>query len=179
MRNMKAVYMVGTDANAPRLEFAEAVSGASELLNFDGRPRADVWPKPAPQVRAESLPESLHVFFRFAPGALVVREDVLGVCEDFKWVSCEGSEPLLIRQGEIRFEVINIVDFLSPPRPGTPGAPPCPVDSHYKALFRIRGRPERQLFCVSGVGNPMNEFKGVYDEYGFTGLRFTEIWRGE
>jgi hypothetical protein len=32
---------------------------------------------------------------------------------------------------------------------------------------------------VSGVGNSMSEFKGVYDHYGFTGLRFTEIWRGD
>lgn len=178
---MKTVYLIETDSSAPRLQLQSSALDPADLLTFDGRSKKDMWPKPAAEVRvAAVLPESPYVFYQFAPGALVIREDVLTECEDFYWVSRESNESLLLRHGATAFEVINIIDFLSPPSlEEARGEPPCPVDKYYTALFRIKGRPPEQLFCVSGVDNPLNEFKGVYDHHGFTGLRFTEIWSGD
>jgi hypothetical protein len=178
MTGVKTVYRVDTDLDAPRLELEDSESLPPELLTLDGQPKADVWPNPVPRIRTESLPGSLFVFFRFATGVFVVREDVLPACEDFYWVCREGNELLSLKGGVISFAVVNPIEFLAPPEP-TPGGSPCPVDRHYSALFRIEGKPSHEIFCVSGVGNPMNEFKGVYEQYGFTGLRFTEIWRGQ
>ena len=56
---------------------------------------------------------------------------------------------------------------------------PCIVHEFYAPIFRIAGQNPTDLFCVSGLTNPLNEFKGVYEAFGFSGLKFTEIWRSE
>jgi hypothetical protein len=177
---MKSVWQLETEASAPRLEIVSSAIDVAELCMFDGQEKWRIWPKdPPPEVRASRELESAYVFYSFAPGVLAVRSDVFTACEDFHWVTRDGCERLPLKAGTMWFEVIHPVVFL--PGPGRDAdSPPCAVDGYYAALFRIEGRPADELFCVSGVtGVPLNEFKPVYEEYGFTGLRFTEIWRGE
>ncbi len=173
---MKAVYRIETETDAPRLTLVEPTPELEGLLHFNGRPKLDLWPtEPPPDVRVGEMPESPYMFYFLAPGALVVRQDVLETCEDFYWVTQDGCEPLPLRSGDVRFEVIHPVNIL----PSGRGGPPCPIDRYCSALFRIEGFAE-QVFCAEGVsGVPLNEFKQVYEEFGFSGLRFIEIWRGE
>ena len=172
---MSTVFLVETDPTAPSLEL---VNPHPALTRFEGDRKPGFSPTKPLEVRASAIPENPFAFFRFAPGAHVVREDAMQLCEDFYWVAIQGTEPLSLQCGDVEFFIINIVDWVSAPQPGVPGAPPCPVDTHYKALLRIEGTAPGSLYCVSGLGTPMNEFKGVYDRYGFSGLRFTPIWQG-
>jgi hypothetical protein len=118
------------------------------------------------------------MFYSFAPGALVVRVEVIQNCEDFYYMSRDGTESSELRCGDVSFEVINVVDFLPPPAPEAGCDAPCLVDRYYSALFRMKARSS-EIFCIQGVTSPdMNEFKQVYDHYGFKGLNFHEIWTG-
>lgn len=170
------MYLVETDELAPALKLVRPEAVDPTLLTFDGSPKRDRWPtKPPPEVKPTALPDSPYVFYRFAPGALVVRADALD-CDDFYYVTRDGNEPLPLRCGDVWFEVINIVDSIGPP---DEGSAPCAVDQYYAALFRLEGRAGSEVFCVRGVNHPANEFKSVYETHGFTGLRFVEIWSGE
>lgn len=171
----KSVYLVKTDESAPALALSRPGTMDGSRLAFDGHRKRDWWPtKPPPEVTAEVIPASPYVFYRFAPGALVVREDAFD-CDDFYYLTRDGNEPLPLKCGDVWFEVINIVDTIGPPGEGSA---PCAVDQYYSALFRLEGRGA-EVFCVSGVSHPANEFKSVYESYGFTGLSFVEVWRGE
>jgi len=46
-----------------------------------------------------------------------------------------------------------------------------------QGLFRIEGRDPREVFCATGIDHPGDEFKHIYDDNGFRGLVFEEIWR--
>jgi hypothetical protein len=177
---MKVVYQLTTDASAPSVEIVGGMGSLDALLTFDGQEKWRAWPKePPPEVRIDRAQDSPFVFYRLAPGALVVRSDVFTTCEDFHWVTRDGCERLPLKAGATWLEVIHPVVVL-PVRVGGVNGPPCDVDGYHSALFRIEGRPTEHLFCVSGVsGVPLDDFKSVYDEYGFTGLHFSEIWRGE
>src|SRR5258706_6053717 len=178
---MKTVYKIGYSITAPRLRAVGSEDHPPSFLRFNGESKLIVWPKEGLQVAGESRFDNIFAFYNLAPGVLVYRDDLLVKCEEVFWLSREGTERLPLRCGSVSLEVANVVDFLSPESGGArTGRPPCPVDKHYKAIIRIRGQSETDLFCVSGVaGIELNEFKGVYDYFGFKGLTFTQIWRGE
>jgi hypothetical protein len=178
---MRIVYRIGYAKTAPRLRVINSPAVTPELLDFNGESKRSTWPMKGGLLVEADATLDIRTFYFLAPGALVYRDSLLVKFEDFYWVSREGAEVLPLRCGDVSFEAVNIVDFLKPPHePNQPNLPPCPVDKHYSAVFRIAGRPKTDLFCVSGVaGVDLNEFKGVYDHCGFEGLTFTEIWRGE
>lgn len=41
-------------------------------------------------------------------------------------------------------------------------------------LFRVSGKPPDQIFCLEGTAVPGDEFKSIYDKFGFRGLVFHE-----
>jgi hypothetical protein len=116
------------------------------------------------------------VFWRLAPGVLVLGEEALLQCDDLYYSTVGGIELLSLRDGARVFKALNAVEFL--PRPSS-GAAPCLVDRHYMAVFCIEGQPETDIFTVSGHLTALSEFKSIYDHYGFQGLHFEPIWTGQ
>lgn len=175
---MAYVYRIEYAPEAPRLEPLEASS--MELLVFDGRRKAAAWPAGGLKVGEVRPNESLFQFYYLAPGVLAYPEELVGACEDFYWVATQNIEPLRVVSGSILFSLLNIIEFMEPLLPGEPGyeqGAPCNVVEFYAPIIRIRRRDPTELYCVSGVTNPMNEFKAVYERYGFKGLEFREIWK--
>jgi hypothetical protein len=177
---MKAVYLVKADTAAPRLELATPDRDTAVLSKFVGQDKSQIWPTTRLQLRAVPLAEHVLTFYDLAPGALAFRDAAFQACESFYWLARDYNEFLDAQCGDIPFCVLNPQNLLPPPDDVSgPNPPPCVVDRYYSAIFRIDGRPEDQIFCIEGVTRPLNEFKSVYDFHGFTGLTFTEIWRGE
>ena len=113
---------------------------------------------------------------------MIYREDVIEVCDHFYWIATQNIEPLHLVSGKVVFNLMNIIDFMDPLRPGEPGyesGAPCRVDSFYAPIIKMKGRSPSDLYSVSGLTNPMNEFKAVYDHFGFKGLTFNEVWSGK
>jgi len=177
---MVCVYQIGCAPEAPGLEVL--TSQDAKLLVFDGQQKAAKWPLGGLEVKPTGPEKDVFWFYRLAPGVLVYREDVIAACDDFYWIATQNIEPLQARCGDVLFNVINIVDFMDPLRPGEPGydvGAPCNVSSFYTPILKIKGRPPTDLYCISGLTNPMNEFKAVYEHHGFKGLTFRVMWTGQ
>jgi|GEM_PF-6772292 len=84
-----------------------------------------------------------------------------------------GYERLSMQADGVQFSAINFVDFLPL---SVDGKAPCPVDRFIAPVFRLQSRNPTELFCISGFEVPFDEFKPVYDHFGFEGLTFEEIW---
>jgi hypothetical protein len=179
-RPMVCVYQIHSTPEAPRLEVLDETD--AQLLVFDGQRKSAKWPPRGLKVKTSAPPADLFQFYQLAPGVLVYPEQVIEACGDFYWVATQNIEPLhAVSHGAV-FNLINIVDFMDPLEPGVPGydvGAPCNVASFYAPIIKIKGRPPTDMYCISGLGNPKNEFKPVYERYGFKGLVFQTVWQGE
>lgn len=174
---MVCVHQIEFAPGTPRLEVLNPQD--AKLLVFDGERKAERWPSGGLAVKRTKLEDDLFQFYQLAPGALAYREELIAACDDFYWIASQHSELLQVRCGEAILNVINIIAFMEPLQRDELGyetGTPCNVISFYAPIFKIRGRPPMDLYCLSGLTNPMNEFKPVYDHYKFKGLTFPSIW---
>jgi hypothetical protein len=170
---MIQVFQVHTAATAPSLELA--FPGADFApVRFDGTPRAQVSIDRAVSGRVVSLRGGSKQFYSVGLGAFAIPEAAWIECEKMYYCCSMGSELIAVETPLGDFRVINPLGFL--PKPDVNDAP-CPIDRFYAPLFRITGRDPTDVCCVSGLGPQGDQFKSVYDRFGFTGLEFTEIWR--
>lgn len=83
-------------------------------------------------------------------------------------------ELLSVEADEVDLRIIN-------PRQILPASedPNFLCDMRYvNSLFRIQGKLS-EVFCFEGLAVADNEFKHCYEKFGFSGLVFEEVWRGE
>src|SRR4030095_10555334 len=171
---MIQVFRVSSAATAPflKIDFPGLDSAA---VRFDGTPVAGLSPKRAFLGKVDPPPPDNKQFYSVGLGAFAIPEGVWIECEKMYYCCSMGSELLAIETSSGDFRVVNPVDFLEKPNTGDA---PCPIDRFYTPLFRIKGRDPTDVFCVSGLGTPGDQFKNLYDQFAFAGLEFTEIWRG-
>src|SRR5260221_60203 len=97
---MKTVYKIGYSITAPRLRAVGSEDHPPSFLRFNGESKLIVWPKEGLQVAGESRFDNIFAFYNLAPGVLVYRDDLLVKCEEFFWLSREGTERLPLRCGK-------------------------------------------------------------------------------
>jgi hypothetical protein len=168
------VYRVQAASGAPRLAVRDPDQFGRDFLVFDGSPKTP-HSSAAPFQVIEEHCANPRQFYHLAPGVLVGDGDAMFECAEM-YHATSGNERLAMQGEHKSFMAINPLDFAPPAtRPG----PPCAVDRFYASLFRLRSAPAVELFCVTGFEVPMDEFKNVYDSFGFSGLEFELIWEGE
>jgi hypothetical protein len=171
---MIQVFQIRTDPRAPRLRVDDAMPYAAAFARFDGDEKGHLSPRASFRVTAAEGAFDERQFHHLAPGVLAGPEEGLNGCEDMYWAT-GGNERLALVAGDRPFVAINPLYFLDAP---ADGSSPCLVDRFYGPIFRIAGRDPTELFCAAGLAVPGDEFKHVYDQHGFRGLTFEEIWRG-
>ena len=95
---------------------------------------------------------------------------------DMYYVITENDVELLsVEANGIDLRIINPRQVLSSSRD-----PSSFCDLRYvNSLFRVEGRSLREVYCFEGMVVAANEFKHCYEEFGFSGLKFEEVWRGD
>jgi len=173
---MKKIYRILSAPDAPLLEILENQPYAHLFTEFLGESLIGALPDELLVGRLSNHRE-WNQFYRIAPGGLAVSEEAWEKCMNMYYVitGMNNIELVSIRTVEANMRVIIPRDVL----PATADAS-LPCDLKYaSSLFRIAGRPKTELFCLEGTEVPGDEFKYVYDKFGFEGLIFEEIWRGE
>lgn len=171
---MIQIFRITTSPNAPRLSLRSPTQYDDRFMIFDGSGKAAYSPRATFDVVEEPC-LNVRQFYLFAPGVLVCDWEAMSQC-DHMYYAAEGTERLAMRGMHKSFSAINSLDALPKPASGTS---PCIVDQFNASIFRIEGAPATDVYCVSGFEIPMDEFKNVYDAYGFSGLIFEEVWSGE
>ncbi|TDU71180.1 hypothetical protein EI77_02302 [Prosthecobacter fusiformis] len=92
------------------------------------------------------------------------------------YVLSMGNELLAAGDSEFYFRIINPLDFA--PASDDPNHS-FDLDTFNSPIFRLRDRESTDLFCLSGTEVPGDEFKHNYEQFGFTGLSFEEVWSSE
>lgn len=169
---MITVFKIAVDQSAPTLSMEPATADVCGL--FDGRGKADLFFERPLRASLDDHPARSRQFCALAPGVLVVPELAWVDADEMYYCCSLGSELLAIETPHGYFVGVNPLEIL--PR-AKEGDAPCLVDQFYAPVFRILGREPTDLFCVEGLG--ADDFKRIYDESGFRGLVFEEIWRGE
>ena len=144
-------------------------------MRFDGSPKAHLCPEGPFSVVAES--GQPKAFYNLAPGVLALAEEDWAACEEMYYVTSGGNEVLALTSGTRRFRAINPTASL-PPLPATGQV--YPPEGYRMPLFRIRDRNPLEVYCVGeGAGVGGDDFKRIYDDHGFMGLIFHDVWRAD
>jgi hypothetical protein len=169
---MLTVLRISVAPSAPKLSLDPDV--ALRCGPFDGTSKAALFPDEMLSAKVEDPAVGERQFVSMAPGVLVLSEKAWAGANDMYYCCTMSGELLAIKTQHGHFQAINPVD---PVPQATGGDAPCDVSQFYAPIFRIAGRDPTHLFCVEGLG--ADQFKLIYEELGFTGLVFEEIWRGE
>jgi len=181
------VYKVECDVN--RFQSFVAEDGnvwATGALTFDGSPKADTWR----QVKMRILEPNLIAgdFIRVASGAFAVRDRAVEV---IRTVAERSGELLPLDYRGERFWVINSVgafDLLDHDAVewvyGKSTGKPIGVKKYAfspsimveRPLFKLPHSARGFIFTTEGLMAPEDEFKGVVEAAGLTGLLFKEVW---
>lgn len=166
---MKKIYKIVPDPSAPELVLE---NGVAEKLA--GESVARLSPDKPFVGHVERLSDWTQ-FYRVGTNAFAVSEEAWN-CEDMYYNIAENNVELLaVKAGSAYFIVIYPMQFLPP---SEDPSQICDL-TYVNALFRIQSRPPQEVFCFEGMANPDNEFKHTYEKFGFTGLIFEEVWRGD
>lgn len=159
----------------------------SEMLNFDGTPKADKWEAPAvyilkPKLKAGNFPDL------FSKAVIVVDEVALELLRDL----LEMSGDLLPFSHEDKlYHVVNVTECINvldthrtrwryeKCRP--------PIDRYVfhrkrltqSPLFKIPETCKSEILTCEGIDDPEHEFKGRVEQFGLKGLVFEELWSSE
>ena len=168
---MIQIFQITTVPGAPRLRLARPDSYGPRFLRFDGEEKGAYSPHQEFDVVADPC-EGVYQFYDFAPGVLA--GPVEGLCEcSHMLYATGGNERLALLADGVPFTAINPIDFF----PALEDGPVPWPEGFFAPVFRLRDQDPLDLFCVSGLVHPMDDFKKVYDHYEFKGLRFEEFWR--
>lgn len=168
---MIQVFRIINAPDAPRLRLADPLAFGPSFMRFDGEEKGRYSPDRAFDVVPDPCGGD-HQFYNFAPGVLAGPVAGLCECSDMLYAT-GGAERLSLLAGTVPFTAINPLD----PLPALEAGPVPFSGAYFMPVFRLRGQNPSDLFCISGVATPMDEFKNVYDHHGFSGLIFEEVWR--
>jgi hypothetical protein len=172
---MLSVFRIHADLASPRVRLpSEHVDALLRVI--DQAARGQKLDAPFETLVAEvDRPPRHREFCYLAPGTLTIRdadlEDDSGLTAMYYalwWNSVRI---------DLRTSIGNLACFV----PSTTVTPEPAFDSPFaitalpSAVFRIRGQPSQQLFCVSGTARSGDEFERAYAE-GFAGLRLEAVW---
>lgn len=181
------VYKVECDTNRFQSLVAEDEAvWSTDTLTFDGSPKEDGWS----QVKMRILEPNLIAgdFVRVASGAFAVRDRAV---ETIRTVAERSGELLPLDCGRERFWVINVVgafDLLDHDAVewvyGKSTGKPIRIKKYAFArsmmverpLFKLPQTARAQILTTGAMMDPEDEFKGVVESAGLTGLRFHELW---
>lgn len=170
---MKRLFRIRVEASAPKLKIDPTAPYAAEFEIFDGSRKAQISPKSSFPIIDEPRYPWQQVL-GIAPGAFVLSEEAWEKCEDMYYVLESGNELLAAKNATSYYRIINPLDFAPP---SDDPIFPFNLNSFNAPVFRLKNRNPAELFCLSGSETPGNEFKYTYENFGFTGLSFEEVWR--
>lgn len=168
---MIQLFRITNDPDAPRLRLANPSLYKDSFMRFEGEQKGPYSPDRAFDVIADPC-ENVLQFYNSAPGVLAGPVDGLCECSDMLYAT-GGTERLMLEAGDVPFTAINPIDPFPPLQMGSVPFP----KGWFAPVFRIQDQNPLDLICISDAVVPMDEFKNVYDHYGFKGLMFEEIWR--
>lgn len=159
----------------PTSAVRDEASYASEFSIFDGAPRARLSINKEFAARPDSVCPWQQIY-AVAPGCFALSEEAWEECEVMYYVLSMGRELLAAGDAEYFFRIYNSLEFAPP---SDDSARPFDLGSFYAPIFRLRGRDPTELYCLSGTQVPGDEFKFCYDQFGFRGFVFEEVWSSE
>ena len=171
---MPIVYKISENEDSQPIKLRSGCSWSGEMSVFDGGLKSQLSPQ-TPFALENCQPVRWNQFCKLAPGCLVMPEDVLDECADMFYALSLGSELLSLGCPDGRgFKLVNPTTSFPQARVSS-----APFDFHrfFAPVFRLLHYPATDLFCISGSSLSGDDFKKIYDENGFTGLGFEEIWR--
>ncbi len=167
---MKKIYRIVPDPAAPAVDLD---SDTVERLN--GESLIHLSPGESFSGLVSEIKE-WNQFYRIGSNAFALSERAWENCMEMYYVVIENDVELLsVVAGGVDFRVINPRQMM--PR-SEHAAQICDM-TYINSLFRIQDRPSQEVFCFEGLAVKGNEFKFCYEQFGFLGLIFEEIWSGE
>jgi hypothetical protein len=169
---MKRVFRIAVSDSAPRVEFSPDEPYYEGLRELNGKSISGL--VPADDAFRGTLTEhgEWNQFYNVAPGAFAVSEEAWDRCMDLYYLLEYGDiEIPWIVTRECALRLVNPLQVLPSISSSTLG--------QANKIFRIGERPTSELFCLEGTSVHADEFKYIYDHFGFQGLEFTEIWHEE
>lgn len=172
---MKRLFRIRVSDDAPQLVIDPEAPYASEFTTLDGSSKVLLSTNKSFIAKPNSNYPWQQVY-AVAPGCFALSEEAWEECEDIYYLLTLGNELLSAGDSQFAFRIINPTSFAPPP---TDANHPFDLDNFSAPIFRLRNHEPTHLFCLSGTEAPCNEFKHCYDQFGFTGLNFEEVWSGE
>lgn len=174
-RQMKRVFQIQVSSDAPQLFVTEPTEHVKAFEELRGESMIHLSPtKPFRGKLSEA--RDWNQFYRVAPGGFAISEEAWKRCMDMYYVVTNNNVELLsvVTEEGLDMRIIHPRQFLEPS-----SDPNRPCDLRYaNQLFRIRGQPVTNLFCIEGTEVSGDEFRFTYDKFGFRGLEFREIRSG-
>lgn len=168
------IYRVRVDPEAPAVTILSPEAGV-----FDGAEKNPLSPADGFIGELGSPPAVAKQFYRVLPepdGVFALSSEGVVECDDMYYCLTSYTERLPIWTEHTVFEALNAPHRIDPPK-GRGGQ--WRAHEIAPGLFRIEGRDPRHVFCATGIEVAGNEFKHIYDEHGFRGLVFEEVWRSD
>jgi hypothetical protein len=167
------LFRITVARDAPQLKVRGAASIMTGLEQFAGDAKRLLSPEASFKGVLDRKGD-WQQFYHLAPGTLVLSEEAWEECTAMYYVCSMGNTELLsIETTEADFRAINPLHFA--PLPRSPDEP-FDLDHFYAPLFRMRKRQATDLYCLEGTTVEGDEFKHVYDKFGFRGLNFECVW---
>jgi hypothetical protein len=166
------IYRVRVDPEAPAVTILSPEAGV-----FDGAEKTPLSPADGFIGELGSPPAVAKQFYRVLPepdGIFALSSEGVVECDDMYYCLTYYTERLPIWTEHTVLEALNAPHRIEPPK-GRGGQ--WRAHEIAQGLFRIEGRDPRHVFCASGIEAAGDEFKHIYDEHGFRGLIFEEVWR--
>lgn len=181
------IYRVRPDVGYQYFMLEDTKLGLTEMLNFDGRPKANEWVAPAvyilePKLTRGDFPDL------WAKAVIVVDEVAL---ESLRGLLEMSGELLPLPHEDKLYYVVNVTGCFNI------------LDEHHShwryergslpieryafhanrlteaPLFKIPQTCNYEILTCEGLNEPEHEFKGQVEQLGLKGLMFEEIWSSE
>jgi hypothetical protein len=165
--SIKKLYRILLSPDAPSVELSSA--GLSSTHELHGQSLMGLVPDDHTFRGQLSRHAEWNTFYRGLPGSFAVSEEAWDHCMNLYYVlEYGGVEIPFILTEHCSLRLINPVEVI----------PEITLHALNNAnvLFRIRGEEETAIFCLEGTDCPGDEFKYIYERFGFNGLEFKEVW---